>query len=167
MVWKVQGSLAASTNRQPNQAAARRRSQRIDNVTQGQGGRQGGGAEDPQQDHAQYHSENASDDERPLIHGVGHAADQGLGPEADNMQKQTQTYAEKVRQDWKGHTRGPPFVWAYLGLVKSLQQRGSAVGARTGTGQSDLLGPTGAALTNSIMRCRANTSNAWPLRSPR
>ena len=47
------------------------------------------------------------------------------------MQKQTQTYAEKVRQEGKGHKRGPPFVWAYLGLVKSLQQRGVAVGART------------------------------------
>ena len=44
-------------------------------------------------------------------------------PETDNMQKQTQTYAEKVRQEGKGHTRGPPFVWAYLGLVKSLWQR--------------------------------------------
>ena len=40
-----------------------------------------------------------------------------LSPEADNMQKQTQTYAEKVRQEGRGHTRGPPFVWAYLGLV--------------------------------------------------
>ena len=55
-------------------------------------------------------------------------------PEADNMQKQTQTYAEKVRQEAKGHTRGPPFVCAYLGLVKSLQQRGNAVGARTAQG---------------------------------
>ena len=43
--------------------------------------------------------------------------------EADNMQKQTQTYAEKVRQEGRGHTRGPPFVWAHLGLVKSLQER--------------------------------------------
>ena len=55
-------------------------------------------------------------------------------PEADNMQKQTQTYAEKVRQEWKGHTRGPPFVWAYLGLVKSFQQREKAEGARTAQG---------------------------------
>ena len=28
--------------------------------------------------------------------------------EADNMQKQTQTYAEKVRQEGRGHKRGPP-----------------------------------------------------------
>ena len=46
--------------------------------------------------------------------------------EADNVQEQTQTYAEKVRQEGRGHKRGPPFVWAYLGLVKSLQQRGIA-----------------------------------------
>ena len=47
------------------------------------------------------------------------------------MQKQTQTYAEKVRQEERGPTRGPPFVWAYQGLLKSLQQRGNAVGTRT------------------------------------
>ena len=55
-------------------------------------------------------------------------------PEADNMQTQTQTYAEKVRQEGKGHTRGPPFVWAYLGLVNSFQQRGNAVAATTAQG---------------------------------
>ena len=51
--------------------------------------------------------------------------------EADSMQEQTQTDAEKVRQEGRGHTRGPPFVWAYLGLIKSLQQRGNTAGART------------------------------------
>ena len=45
-----------------------------------------------------------------------------------SMQKQTQTCAEKVRQEERGHTRGPLFVWAYLGLLKSLQQRGNTVG---------------------------------------
>ena len=55
-------------------------------------------------------------------------------PEADSMQTQTQTYAEKVRQEGRGHIRGPPFVWAYLSLIKSLQQRGNAVGARTAQG---------------------------------
>ena len=55
-------------------------------------------------------------------------------PEADNMQKQTQTYAEKVRHEGRGHTRAPPSVWAYLGLVKSRQQRGTTVGARTAQG---------------------------------
>ena len=58
---------------------------------------------------------------------------QGEAPsaEADDMQKQMQTHAEKVRQEGSGHTRGPPFVWAYLGLVKSLQERGNAVVATT------------------------------------
>ena len=52
-------------------------------------------------------------------------------PQADSLQKWTQTYAEKVRQEERGHTRGPPFVWAYLGLVNSLQQRDNTVGTRT------------------------------------
>ena len=42
----------------------------------------------------------------------------------------TQRKSDKRGKD----TRGPPFVWAYLGLVKSLQQRGNAVGARTAQG---------------------------------
>ena len=41
---------------------------------------------------------------------------------ADSMPKQTQTYVEKVRQEERGHTRGPPFVWASLVLIKSLQR---------------------------------------------
>ena len=57
-----------------------------------------------------------------------------LSPEADNVQKQTQTCAEKVRQEGRGHTRGPPFVWAHLGLIKAVPQRGNAVGARTAQG---------------------------------
>ena len=69
-------------------------------------------------------------------------------PEADKMQKQAQTNAEKVRQEGKGHTRGPPFVWACLGLVKSLQQMGNGVG----TGHSDILGQTGVALSNADLR---------------
>ena len=63
------------------------------------------------------------------------------------MQKQTQTYAEKVRQEEQGHTRGPPFMWAYLGLVKSLQQRGNAV-----AGHSGILGQTGTALSCANLR---------------
>ena len=55
-------------------------------------------------------------------------------PEADNMQKQTQIHTEKVRQEGRGHTRGPPFVWAHLGLVRPLHQRCNAVGARTAQG---------------------------------
>ena len=57
-------------------------------------------------------------------------------PKAVNMQKQTQIEAEKVRQEARGHTRGPPFVWAYLGLIKSLQQRNNTVGTRTAQGLS-------------------------------
>ena len=44
-------------------------------------------------------------------------------PEADNMQKQARIYAEKVRFEVRGHTRGPPFVWAYLGLVTGSPER--------------------------------------------
>ena len=47
-----------------------------------------------------------------------------------------QIYAEKVRQEGRGHTRGLPFVWAYLGLIKSLKQRGNTVGTRTAQGHS-------------------------------
>ena len=58
-------------------------------------------------------------------------------PEADSMQKQTQTREEKERQEERGHTRGRPFVWAYLGLIKSLQERGgNTVGTRTAQGLS-------------------------------
>ena len=85
---------AASTNRQPNQAA-RRRGQRLDDSgTQAQG-RRHGRAEESQQDHAQGHSQDASDDARPVLDGVGHSADQSVEPRSRHMQKQTQTYAEK------------------------------------------------------------------------
>ena len=60
-----------------------------------------GRAEEPQQTHAQGHPQDASDDARPFLDGVGHPAD---SPEAGSMQKQTQTYAEKVRQEERGHT---------------------------------------------------------------
>ena len=63
-------------------------------------------------------------------------------PDADNVQKLTQTCAAKVRQEEKGHTRGPPFVWA----------EGQRSGLENGTGHSDILGQTGTALTNSNMR---------------
>ena len=57
-------------------------------------------------------------------------------PEADSAQKQTQTNAEQVRQEGRGHARGPPFVRAHLGLIKSLQQRTNTVGTRTATSLS-------------------------------
>ena len=59
-----------------------------------------------------------------------------LSTEADSMQKQTQTSTEKVRKEERGHTRGPPFVWACLGLIKSLEQRVNTVGTRTAQGLS-------------------------------
>ena len=37
-----------------------------------------------------------------------------LSPEAENMQ----TYGERALQERRWHTQGPPFVWAYLGLIK-------------------------------------------------
>ena len=70
---------AASTNRQPNQAA-RRRGQRLDDSgTQAQEGRQGRSA-DSQQDHAQSHPQDASDDARFIFDGVGHCVDQDIEP---------------------------------------------------------------------------------------
>ena len=116
-------------------AAARRRSQRIDdNGTQGPGGRQGGRAEDPQQDPAQSHSQNASDDE---------TSHQRCGTRCwSRLRAQRRTTCRSRLQptqrksDKRGKdTRGPPFVWAYLGLVKSLQQRRNASGARTAQGR--------------------------------
>ena len=41
-----------------------------------------------------------------------------------------------MRQEGRGHTQKPPFVWAYLGLIKSFQQRGNTVGTRTAQGLS-------------------------------
>ena len=73
-------------------------------------------------------------------------------PEADNMQKQTQTYAEKVRQEGRGHTRGPPSVWGVpgSGQVSSAERHGS--GITNGPGNSELLGSTGTSLASRNMR---------------
>ena len=108
--------------------------------------------EDPQQDHAQGHSQNASDDERPLIHGVGHAADQGFEPrggqhaEADaNLRRESQTRGERT------HTR-PAIRVGILGLGQVSPAEGERSGSKNGTGHGDLLGPTGTALTNADLR---------------
>ena len=137
---------AASTNRQPNQAGARRRS------TQGHGGRQGGRAGDPQQDHAQGHPQNASDDERPLIHGVGHAADQGFEArggqhaEADaNLRRESQTRGERT------HTR-PAIRVGILGPGQVSSAEGERSGSKNGTGHNDPLGSTGTAVTKADLR---------------
>ena len=104
-----------------------------DGGTQAQGRRQGR-AQESQQDHAQGHPQDASDGARPIFDGVGHSGDQSVESRSGHIQKQTQTHAEKVRQERPGHTRGPPYVWAYLCLVKSLQQMSKAVGTRTAEG---------------------------------
>ena len=57
-------------------------------------------------------------------------------PKAANVQKQTPTYAERVRQEGRWHTRGPPFVWAHQGLIRSLQDRSNEVGTRTAHGSA-------------------------------
>ena len=74
------------------------------------------------------------------------AGESASSPEADNMRKQTQTKAEKVRQEKRGQTRGPPFVWVCWRLIKSLQQRSNAVGAQTAQG------PSGTASTSPNLR---------------
>ena len=51
-------------------------------------------------------------------------------PEADDVQKQTQTCAEKLRQEGKGRTRGPPFCVSTLGPGQV------SVGARTAQGMA-------------------------------
>ena len=57
-------------------------------------------------------------------------------PEADSMQKQTQTCAEKVRQEGHGHQRGPPFVWLtrqHAETDADLRRKGAARGTRAPT----------------------------------
>ena len=125
---------AASTNRQPNQAA-RRRGQRFDDSgTQAQGGRQGR-AEESQQDHAQGHPQDASDDARLNLNGVGHSPDQGVEPRSgQHVETDADLHRKGAARGTRIHTR-PTYVWAYLGLVKSLSSRRSnAVGARTAQG---------------------------------
>ena len=111
-------SKAAPTNRQ---AKARWRRQRLDSGGQAQSRHQGR-AEEPQQNHAQGHPQDASDDARLFLDGVGHSADQGVEPRsrqhAENRRRPTQKRCGKRSEDTR-----PPFVWAYLGLIKSPQQR--------------------------------------------
>ena len=137
---------AAPTNRQSNQA--RRRVQRLDD-SGGQAQRNTSrSAQEPQQNLAQGHPRDASDDARPII-GVGSSGDQGVQP---RRQTQTQTYAEKVRQEVRGRTRGPPFVWAYVGLIMSLQQRGQHGRHANGTRAYRRTGPIGTHLAKPNLR---------------
>ena len=56
----------------------------------------------------------------------------------------------KVRQEGQGHTRERPFVWAYLGLIKSLQQRCNTVGTGTAQGPSTYWARLESLLLNQI-----------------
>ena len=145
--------------RQPRRTASRTEKreggdQRLDDSgTQAQG-RRHGRAEESQQDHVQGHPQDASDDARPILHGVLIKAS---SLEADNMQKQTQTHAEKVRQEGCGHKRGPPFVWAYMGLVKSLQQSGNgSKGIATYWARLEPLSPTQNMRRGAILQAGQN-----------
>ena len=46
-----------------------------------------------------------------------------------SMREQTRLYNESVQTAGKGHTLGPPQIWAWGGLIAGLQKQGSAVGA--------------------------------------
>ena len=110
---------AASTHRQPNQA--RQRGQRLNDSCGQAHSRQQLRAEEPQQDHARGHPQETSDDAGPILDGVGYSADQGVEPRS---RQHAEAEADLRR---KGAARGArthprtPFVWAYLGLIKSLQ----------------------------------------------
>ena len=86
--------------------------------------------------------------------------------EAHSMQKQTRTYAEKVRQEGRGHTREPPFVWAYLGLIKSLQQGVQHGRHETCTRPIDFLGPTPPSFCRTKSATRFDSAG-WTKRTKR
>ena len=46
-----------------------------------------------------------------------------------SMREQTRLYNEGVQAAGKGHTLGPPQIWAWGGLIAGLQKQGAAVGA--------------------------------------
>ena len=46
-----------------------------------------------------------------------------------SMREQTRLYKENVQTAGKGHTLGPPQIWAWGGLIAGLQKQGAAVGA--------------------------------------
>ena len=130
---------AASSNRQPNQTA-RRRGQRLDDSgTQAQGRRQGR-AEESQKDHAQGRPQDTSDDARPILDGVGHSADQSVEPRSGQ-------HADLRRKGAARGTRTHTRPTLRVGI--SGRQRS---GSENGKGRSDLLGPTGTALTNADLR---------------
>ena len=46
-----------------------------------------------------------------------------------SMRAQTRLYNEGVQAAGKGHTLGPPQIWAWRGLIAGLQKEGAADGA--------------------------------------
>ena len=58
----------------------------------------------------------------------GHCADPS-STEHDVVREQTRRYKEGVQAAGKGHTLGPPQIWAWRGLIAGLQKQGAAVGA--------------------------------------
>ena len=46
-----------------------------------------------------------------------------------SMREQTRLYKEIVQTAGRGHTLGPPQIWAWGGLIAGLQKQGAAVGA--------------------------------------
>ena len=46
-----------------------------------------------------------------------------------SMREQTRLYNESVQTAGKGHTLGPPQIWAWGGLIAGLQKQVTAVGA--------------------------------------
>ena len=116
-------------------AAWSQKSSKTDGSSDQARSRHQGRAAEPQQNHAQGHHQEESE-MRDFSSRVWNT----VLIKASSPMKQTacrnrrRPCAEKVRQEERGHTRGPPFVWAYLGLIKSLQQRGNTVGTRTAQG---------------------------------
>ena len=117
----------APTCRQPHQVI--RRSQRLDGGGGGQAlNGQQGRTEEPQQDHVEGNSQNTF----LLV--------KASSTEAES--KQTQTCAERVRQEGRRHTRGPIRV-GFPGSDQASSGEGYEVGTRTAHGHRALVGSTG------------------------
>ena len=92
------------------------------------------------------------DDEGPLIHGVGHAADHGIEArggqhaEADaDLRRESETRGERT------HTRSTIRV-GILGLGQVSPSEAQRSGRENSTGHSDILGQTGTALSFADLR---------------
>ena len=138
---------AAPTNLQQNQA--RRWSQRIDDGGQAQSRRQVR-AEEPQQNPAQGHLQDASDDARLVVNGMGHSPDQGMEPRSG---QHAQTHADQRGKGAARGTRTHSRTTTRVG-VSGPDQVSSAEGQHgrhaNGTRSIDLMGPTGTLLPNQI-----------------